>query len=208
MSADQNWSRCRRHTSRSIWRHSRARLDRDADAVEVDPAVLARRRPSASAGSGWSRACGRAAIARSALAVAEDERHAVAGERRSRRPSRRASRCGRVAKSKRSSLPAASLWPPRPCAPTMCARSRRPCRRPRRRSGRSGLRRPETRATRCAMPSRSIRTGATRVGLRLGAGVALRRCGLRAEPCAARDRTAAPARLQRDQVRAARRAGS
>ena len=65
-----------------------------------------------------------------------------------------------VAKSKRSSLPASSLWPPRPCAPTMfCTvqitlRPAAPARREKRFSLTGNA------ATRWAMPSRSTRIGA------------------------------------------------
>ena len=40
----QNWSRCSRHASRSICRHSARGSTDDAHAPEVDPAALARRR--------------------------------------------------------------------------------------------------------------------------------------------------------------------
>ena len=98
------------------------RLDGDANAVEVDAAVPARRR---AVGVGriaaWARAGGRR---RSRAAPCRRDRRARCRRRRSRnrRSSRRASRCGRSrSRSARACRPA-SLWPPRPCAPTMfCA---------------------------------------------------------------------------------------
>ena len=115
----QKWSRCSRHTSCSICRHSAARVDRRAHAVQVDPAALARRRrPIAPRRSRWSSL-------------------RFAGMARSRLPSRitsvvwssasdealdlveRALPSCSVSKSKSSSRPGASLCPPRPCAPTI-----------------------------------------------------------------------------------------
>ena len=200
MSAVQNWSRCRRQTSRSICCHSRARLDRDAQ--------RARGRSSRSCATACVRLSPRlglvglalsAAIARRRLPSRTTRRRAVAAPARSARPCRPASRCEPVAKSKSSSLPAASLWPPRPCAPTMG--STRPDHlavRRRRRAGRSGSRRPGTPPRGCAMPSRSTRIGAAASAV--GVAAASRSRPRPSGPSARLERRP-PAGLQRDQVR-------
>ena len=81
MSAVQNWSRCSRHTSRSICRHSARGSTDDADAVEVDPAALARRRVRLRRGIALARALRSRGNRAQPLAVADDERRVVGGHR-------------------------------------------------------------------------------------------------------------------------------
>ena len=184
------------------------RLDGDANAVEVDPAVLARRRPSASAGSGLARACGR--------------RRSRAGAcRRGRRARRRRAAIAKssifsasvsvrpVAKSKRSSLPGRFL------VAAAAVRADDVLRVPDDlRAGHAGDAavapfgdRKGGDAADDAVEVDAHRRG-SRPRPRLLAAVRLHPCVGPRAPCAARDRRAAAARLQRDQVgpRAAREA--
>ena len=201
MSATQNWSRCSRQTSRSICRHSRARLDRQRgcgrdrssrSCATARPTASRRRAGVGLAVGGESRAaaCRRARRA-SCDRAASDE---------ARRPSRAASR--RAAWRSRR----ARAGPAPPCGRRVRARRRwaasstAPCCRRRRRSGRSVLRAPETRATRRAMPSRSTRIGAAaRRRRRPPAAAAVRRAS---SPWARGSNGGRAAGLQRDQVRA------
>ena len=156
MSATQKWSRCSRHTSRSICRHSAGgstatrtrprssqpllrdgRVSASASLSSRGLAAMARRRwPSRTSSVWWSAATDTA----SALSISV--------------------LTWPVAKSNTSSRPGDSLWPPRPCAPGMGSTVHTtlspatPASCPKRDSATGNA------ATRRAMPSRSTCSGA------------------------------------------------
>ena len=199
MSADQNWSRCRRQTSRSICRHSRARLDRDAHAVEVDPAALARRRAVVRR---RARACSglrSAAIARRRLpsrttsvvpSLRQREGVDLVGEGlgAAGREVEALELAGRFLVAAAAVRADDVLHASRsPCAPAT------PAIWPKRFS------RPETPPRGCAMPSRSTRIGAAR-GRRFGVAAAASRSASAVRPLRRRLERRPAAGLQRDQV--------
>ena len=79
MFATQNWSRCSRHTSRSICRHSRrGSTDRRMRARSIQPVL---RDGSSDAGALLAFRARVRANGAQALAVAHDQRHVIGGER-------------------------------------------------------------------------------------------------------------------------------
>ena len=156
MSATQKWSRCRRHTSRSICRHSsRGSTDTRMRPRSIQPLLREGASPTSSRRSSrWSTAMARQRLPSRTSSVwwsapsAKSSALAISVS----------ARC--VSKSKTSSRPLPSLWPPRPCWPSIgsTVHSTLPCAAPA--SLPKRLSATGKAAMRCAMPCRSMRSGA------------------------------------------------